>query len=189
MRRLTEKLSEMARHEALIKDEERKLEELVRSNEVRISEETDKQNSKMALDREIKSKKEEMSRVSEKLSENERKISQSQRSIDDCHRLRAHSEHVQAEAERKLVSELNRIEQERREKELKVEELNRELRKANLQNFVRETSGSKVTVLPPASEPSHRKESSTSSSNSANHVGQKIGVSQNANESNSGVWV
>ena len=62
----------------------------------------------------------------------------------DCHRLRAHSEHVQAEAERKLVSELNRIEQERREKELKIEELNRELRKANLQNFVRETSGSKV---------------------------------------------
>ena len=111
------------------------MEELVRSNEARISEETDKatfvqiincryttvenvhqdnfsgkffysiyllnlstisdtvtrrtlisnvceQNSKMALDREIKAKKEEMSRVSEKLLENERKISQSQRSID-----------------------------------------------------------------------------------------------------------
>ena len=48
--------------------------------------------------------------------------------------------------ERRVLADLSLLEKDVREKENRVEELNRELRKANLQNFVRETSGSKVKL-------------------------------------------
>lgn len=42
--------------------------------------------------------------------------------------------------------DMSRFEQDVRDKEVKIDELNRELRKVNLQSFVRETSGSKVKL-------------------------------------------
>ena len=50
------------------------------------------------------------------------------------------------EEERRVSADLSSLERDVRDKENRVEELNRELRKANLQNFVRETSGSKVLI-------------------------------------------
>lgn len=185
LRRLTEKLTDISQREFMMKDEERKLAEQIRTNDTRITEENDKRNSKIALDREIKSKKEEMKHITEKQSDHDRKLLETQRSIDEHHRRqKAQADRIRMEEERLIHVDMSRFEQDVRDKEVKIDELNRELRKVNLQSFVRETSGSKVTVLPPAHEPAHRKEPSTSSQSS---VGQKIGVSQN--ESSSGVWV
>lgn len=126
-----------------------------------------------------------MKHITEKQSDHDRKLLETQRSIDEHHRRqKAQADRIRMEEERLIHVDMSRFEQDVRDKEVKIDELNRELRKVNLQSFVRETSGSKVTVLPPAHEPAHRKEPSTSSQSS---VGQKIGVSQN--ESSSGVWV
>ena len=56
-------------------------------------------------------------------------------SLEYYRRQKSQAEQIRLEEERRILSDMSRIEQDLRDKEIKIEELNRELRKANLQNL------------------------------------------------------
>jgi len=182
--RIERKITEVLKRDGSRKDEENRLLEQIRQNEARISSEQDKRNSKIALDREVRAKKDELVAVQDKIRQEERKAIETQRLIDELSRSTRQAKERESEDLRRAEYETQREAHRVQEKMHKIEELNRELRKVNLHSFVRET-GSKVTVLPSQTEPFHRKENSTSSQGSSipNLSPPKAAAG------NSGVWV
>ncbi|CAG5107702.1 Oidioi.mRNA.OKI2018_I69.chr1.g3451.t1.cds [Oikopleura dioica] len=170
--RIERKIQEVLKRDGNRKDEEHRLLEQIRQNDARISSEQDKRNSKIALEREVRAKKDELAAVQDKIRQEERKAIETQRLIDELSRSTRLAKERESDELRRVEYDNQREAHRLQEKMHRIEELNRELRK--------------VTVLPSQNaEPFHRKENSTSSQGSSIP---NLSPPKPA-QGNSGVWV
>jgi len=164
-----------------------KLEEMVRQNETRLAEESERstrqEQARRNLETDIRTCKHDLAKIDQDVKKQQAQEKQYAKQYEERrHRLEQHqiskkqTASLTQEELRRMVSELRKVDVEITAKNEQIEKLNRDMRKVNLQSFVRETnsskSGSKVTVLPPDVD-SHPAKA----------------VEPKSNETSSGVWV
>lgn len=164
-----------------------KLEEMVRQNDTRLVEESERaarqEQARRNLETEIRTCKHDLAKIDQEVKKQQTHEKQYAKQYEERrHRLEQHqlskkqSASLTQEELRRMTSELRKVDAEITAKNEQIEKLNRDMRKVNLQSFVRETnsskSGSKVTVLPPDVD---------------NHPAKA--VEPKSNETSSGVWV
>lgn len=142
-----------------ISDDEKRYADLIRQNEAKIAEEIERRSRNEAaranLEKEIRNSKQELQSVDLRLNKNihlersySKQLDEKRNSIEMKRKLKSQDTSNTQDEIRRVVLELRTLDKLIQEKKDEVEKLNRDLRKVNLQSFVRESNSSKVTVLP-----------------------------------------
>lgn len=168
-------------------EEERRLSEIVRINEQKLLDEKERRtrndSTRKNLEGEIRQCKQELHKIDSQIQKNHslernysKQIDEQKRELEIQKQIKNRDASTAQNELRQVAFDVRRVDQEIHEKNDQIEKLNRDLRKVNLQSFVRETNSTKVTVLP--------------ESNSRAPPDPPTRIKPEAkNEASSGVWV